>query len=74
VLDVPFCQCDPHQSFVRRPADATTLAQAELRLLVHLGLGDDPASRGIRPDEVDAGCLADQAAPAVAPDEELGPQ
>ena len=45
--------------------------EAELRLLVHLDLGDHPAGRGIQPGEVDAGCLADQAASSVAADEVL---
>ena len=58
-----------------RPVDGTDAAalgaQAELRLLVHLDLGDHPAGRGIQPGEVDAGGLADQAASAVAADEVL---
>src|SRR5207237_9367610 len=37
----------------------------------HLDLGDHPAGRGIQPGEVDAGCLADQAASSVAADEVL---
>src|SRR5262249_49702188 len=32
------------------------------------------AARRIPPGELDAGCLANQAAPSVAPDEILGPQ
>ena len=51
-------------------ADAVA-TEAELRLLVHLDLGDHPAGRGIQPGEVDAGCLADQAASSVAADEVL---
>jgi hypothetical protein len=38
-------------------------------LLGHLDLGDQAAGRRIPPRELDPGCLADQAAPAVAPDE-----
>ena len=52
--------------------DADAVAtEAELRLLVHLDLGDHPAGRGIQPGEVDAGRLADQAASSVAADEVL---
>ena len=51
-------------------ADAVA-TEAELRLLVHLDLGDHPAGRRIQPGEVDAGCLADQAASSVAADEVL---
>ena len=54
-------------------ADAVA-AEAELRLLVHLDLGDHPAGRGIQPGEVDAGRLADQAASSVAADEILRPE
>src|SRR6266550_3389558 len=55
--------------------DATTLgAHADLRLLVHLDLGDHPAGRAIQPGEVDTGCLADQAASSVAADEVLRPE
>ena len=44
------------------------------RLLGHLDLGDQVAPRRIPAGELDAGCLADQAASAVAPDEILRPQ
>ena len=71
VFEVLFGQRDPYEPGVRRPADATTLAQAELRLLGHLDLGDQPAPRRIPPRELDAGCLTDDAASAVAPDEVL---
>jgi hypothetical protein len=72
VFAVLFGQYDPERPSVSHPADATTLAaHAELRLLVHLDLGDHPAGRGIQPGEVDAGCLADQAASSVASDEIL---
>jgi hypothetical protein len=73
VFDVSFRQYDPERPSAVQPVDgtdATTLAvDAELRLLVHLDLGDHPAGRGIQPGEVDAGRLADQAASSVAPDE-----
>jgi hypothetical protein len=47
---------------------------AQLRLLGQLNLGDQGARRRIPPGELDAGCLADQAASSVAPDEIFGPQ
>jgi hypothetical protein len=49
-------------------------AEAPLRLLAHLDLGDQGADRGIPAGELDAGGLADEAPAAVAPDEELRPQ
>ena len=70
-----FGEHDPESVPARPPgrrADAAALAaQADLRLLVHLDLGDHPAGRGIQPGEVDAGGLADQAASSVAADEVL---
>ena len=48
-------------------------ADAQLRLLGHLGLGDQGAGRRIPPGELDAGLLADEAASSVAPDEVLPP-
>ena len=45
-----------------------------LRLLGHLDLGDEAARRRVPAGELDARRLADQAAPAVAPDEILRPQ
>ena len=57
-----------------RRADATTFAQAELRLLVHLDLGDQPAPRRIPPGELDAGRLADHTAPSVAADQVARPK
>src|SRR5205085_2720220 len=48
--------------------------RAQFRLLGHLGLGDQVADRRIPPGELDAGCLADDAAPPVAPDEVLRSQ
>ncbi len=69
-------QHDPVRPSARLPVDgtdATTLgAHADLRLLVHLDLGDHVAGRRVPPGEVDAGRLADHAAPSVAPDEVLG--
>ena len=78
VFDVSFREHDPNRLPVFPPtegmgADAVA-TEAELRLLVHLDLGDHPAGRGIQPGEVDAGCLADQAASSVAPDEVLRTQ
>jgi len=75
VFGVSFGEHDPERPSAPRPVDgtdATTLgAHAELRLLVHLDLSDHPAGRGIQPGEVNTGCLADQAASSVAPDEIL---
>ena len=48
-------------------------ADAQFRLLGHLDLGEQAARRRIPAGEVDAGCLADQAASSVAPDEVLRP-
>ena len=53
---------------------AGVAADAQLRLLGHLDLGDQAARRRVPPGEVDAGRLADQAASSVAPDEILRPQ
>ena len=50
---------------------AGVAADAQLRLLGHLDLGDQAARRRVPPGKVDAGQLADQAAPAVASDEVL---
>ena len=49
-------------------------ADAQLRLLGHLGLGDQGAGRRIPPGELDAGCFTDQTASSVAPDEVFRPQ
>ena len=50
------------------------VAHAQLRLLGHLGLGDQVAPRRIPPGELDAGRFADHAASSVAPDEILRSQ
>src|SRR5947209_20502433 len=39
------------------------------RLVADFGLGDQPTRRRVPPGELDACCFANQAAPAVAPDE-----
>jgi hypothetical protein len=78
VFELPLDQHDPERPPALRPVDganATTLgANADLRLLVHLDLGDHPTGRGFRPNEVDTGCLANQAAPSIATDEILRSQ
>ena len=75
VFDLLFLQHDPERPSALHPVDGTDAtalgAHADLRLLVHLDLGDHPAGRGIQPGEVDAGGLADQAASSVAADEVL---
>ncbi len=75
-----------HLSFFHHHPDQPALSLADrvragrifvkppLRLLGHLGFGDQPACRGIPPREANAGCFANQAAAAVAPDEILCPQ
>jgi hypothetical protein len=50
------------------------LVKPQLRLLGHLCFDDQPARRRIPPRKLDARCLADQAAAAIAPDEILRPQ
>ncbi len=50
------------------------VADALRRLLGQLDLGDQVAPGRIPPGELDAGRLADDAAPSVAPDEILRPQ
>ena len=47
-------------------------ADAQFRLLGHLDLGDQAAGRRVPSGELDAGCLPDQAATSVAPDEISG--
>ena len=49
-------------------------ADAQFGLFGHLDLGDQAARRRIPPGEPDTGCLADQAASSVAPDEVPRPQ
>jgi hypothetical protein len=49
-------------------------ADAPFRLLGHLDLGDQAARRRIPPRELDTGCLTDQTASSVAPDEISRPQ
>jgi hypothetical protein len=48
-------------------------AEAPLRLLGHLDLGDQAARCRIPPGELDAGGLPDQTASSVAPDEIFRP-
>src|ERR1700738_3882822 len=74
VFDVSFFEYDPYSPCVLHRADATTLAHAEVRLLLHLDLGDDPTRCRVPPGELDAGRLSDHAASAVAPDEVVRPE
>jgi len=53
---------------------AAVPADAQLRLLGHLGLGDQGAGRRIPPGELDAGCLADQTASSITSDQVFRPQ
>ena len=50
------------------------LVKPPFRLFGHLDFGDQPARRCIPTGELNAGCLADQAAAAIAPDEILRPE
>ena len=87
--DVLFGHHDPHRPRVRvdhlavadlvlhsaEAVDALLIAaDAQLRLLGHLDLGDQVASGRVPSGELDAGCLTDDAASSVAPDEILRPQ
>ena len=79
MVGVLFHDQDPNGLAIRGRTDAVltavaAAAHAQLRLLVHLDLGDHPAGRWIQPDEVDAGGLADEAAPSVAADEVCRPE
>src|SRR4029078_8917702 len=49
-------------------------AEANMRLLRHLDLGDQVARCRIPPGESDAGCFTDKTASSVAPDEIFRPQ
>ena len=75
---VLFGQHDPRPPAILHLADRMgaerILVKPPLRLLGRLDLGDQPARRRIPPGELDAGCLANQAASAVAPDEIFRPQ
>jgi hypothetical protein len=87
--DVLFGHHDPHRApvhvdhlaaadLVLQPTEGMdaegVAADAPFRLLGHLGLGDQAARRRIPPGELDAGCLTDQTASSVAPDEIVRPQ
>ena len=78
VAEMRLLQHDPVRPSALLPVertDASALAaHADLRLLVHLDLGDQPAGRRIPPGELDAGRLPDHTAPAVAPHEVLRPE
>ncbi len=87
--EVPFGDHDPHRpavhvdhlavaDLVSQSAESVyalvIAADAQLRLLGHLDLGDQVAGRRIPPGELDAGGLADGAASSVASDEVVRPQ
>ncbi len=78
VVEVGFGQDDPNRlaglpSTDGVGADAVA-AKAELRLFVHLDLGDEPTGRRVQPGEVDAGGLAGSAASSVTADQILRSQ
>ena len=53
---------------------AAFAAEADLRFVGHVHLGDHEADRGVEAGELDAGRLADGAPPAIATDEVRGSQ
>jgi hypothetical protein len=86
--DVLFGHHDPHRprihvdhlavaNLVLHPAEGMNAkgiaVDAPFRFLGHLDLGNQAARRRIRPGELDAGCLTDQTASSVAPDEIVRP-
>ena len=75
---VPLAHHHPHPLPVLQPADGLSAvavtADAELRLLGHLDLGDQGADGRVPAGELDPGGLADQAATSVAPGEVFRPQ
>src|SRR5207253_3534215 len=76
VSDVPFGHQDPHQptlQLAERVATDGVVVDAPWRLLGQVDLGDQGARGRLPSGELDAGRLADHAAPAVAPDEVARP-
>jgi len=69
---------DPHSFAILEPADPVdallVAADAQFRLLSRLNLGDQRAGGWVPPGKLDAGRLADKAAPSVAPHEVPRPQ
>ena len=69
---------DPERLPILHPVEAVDAGGVETgarrRLLGQLDLGDQVAPRRIPPRELDTGCLADQAASSIAPDEIPRPQ
>ena len=77
VSEVLFGDQDPHRAILQpgQSMDANSVAaEAPFRLLGQLDLSDQAAGGRIPAGELDAGCFADQASSAVAPDEILGPK
>jgi hypothetical protein len=70
--DLLFSHHDPHPLAVLQPAEGmdplVVAADAQLRLLAHLDLGDQIAGRRVPSGELDTGRLTEQAASAVAPE------
>src|SRR3954464_2907036 len=54
-------------------ADSVVM-EAQLRLVAHGKLGDQPTRRWIPTGELDAGCFADRAASSIAPNRIVSPQ
>jgi len=61
-------------SLADRMSAERILVNPPFRLLRHFDFCDQPARRRIPAGEFDAGCLANQAAAAIAPDEIFGPE
>ncbi len=76
--DLLFGHHDPHRPAIPQPAEGMepegVAADAPFRLPGHLDLGDQIAGCRIPPGKRDAGCLADQTASSVAPDQIFRPQ
>jgi len=76
VLGPLFPEHDPVWPATLRAVDGADAAafppDADLRLLGHLGLGDQVAGRCAPARKLDARCLADEAAPSVTADQVLG--
>ena len=76
--DVAFGHEDAHWFSIAQTADGMdaegVAADAAFRLFRHLDFGDEVTGRWIQPGELDAGCLANETASAVAADEILRSQ
>src|SRR5437762_13677837 len=78
VFNVPFSYQHAHEPWLLQLAEGVAtkgvVVDAPFRLLGQLNLGDQGARRRLPSGELDAGRLADHAAPSVAPDEVVRPE